>query len=170
MVSLLATAMMAVGLLTSTPQPLEWQADYGKALAATREGNQPLLVVLDKPESRVDASLLGEGKIEGEQFDLLRPYHLCHVDASTEYGQKVAKAFDAKKFPYVAIIDKSGSVVIFSKEGKIASNDWEAALKSNKDGDRTSKPTTHVSYKVSVDPNAKPGEPGYCPNCHKHSM
>ena len=118
MVSYLATATLAVSLLTSTPQPLQWQADYGKALAATRSGDQPLLVVLDKPgttDKQLDPTLLSQGTIEGQDFELLRPYHLCHVDASTDYGQEVAKAFKADSFPYTAIIDKTGSVVIYSE-------------------------------------------------------
>ena len=33
MVSYLATAMLAVSVLASAPQPVEWKADYGDALA-----------------------------------------------------------------------------------------------------------------------------------------
>lgn len=156
MVSYLATATLAVSLLTSTPQPLDWQNDYGKALAATRSGEQPLLVVLDKPtstENRLDPTLLSPGTIEGQSFELLRPYHLCHVDASTEYGQEVAKAFKTETFPFVAIIDKTGSVVIFSKAGQIASDEWQQALKTYQTGERTDtladNPVKHVSYKLS---------------------
>ena len=67
MMSYIATATLAVGLLATTPQTPAWEASYGKALEATREGNQPLLVVLDKPnteEARVEPELLSEGSIE----------------------------------------------------------------------------------------------------------
>jgi hypothetical protein len=177
MVSYLAAATLAVSLLTSTPQPLDWQNDYGKALAATRSGEQPLLVVLDKPTStdnRLDPSLLGSGTIQGQDFELLRPYHLCHVDASTEYGQEVAKAFKVDSFPYVAIIDKTGSVVIFSKAGQIASDEWQQALKTYQTGERTDSladsAVKHVSYKLtgssseSSTISKSSGKP-YCAKC-----
>jgi hypothetical protein len=180
MVSYLAAATLAVSLLTSTPQPLDWQNDYGEALAATRSGEQPLLVVLDKPAStdnRLDPTLLSPGKIEGAGFELLRPYHLCHVDASTEYGQEVAKAFKADSFPYVAIIDKTGSVVIFSKAGQIASDEWQQALKTYQNGERTdslaSNPLKHVSYKLSGSSTesstvAPSSSKPYCAKCQQH--
>jgi hypothetical protein len=182
MVSYLAAATLAVSLLTSTPQPLQWQDDYGKALAATRSGEQPLLVVLDKPAStdgRLDPTFLSQGTIEGQDFELLRPYHLCHVDASTAYGQEVAKAFKADSLPYTAIIDKTGSVVIFSKAGQMASNEWQQVLKTYEKGDRSdalasSDPVKRVSYKltgsssesstVAPSSSSKP----YCAKCQQH--
>ena len=83
-----------------------------------------LLVVLDKPnskEARIEPALLSEDKATSDNSKLLKPYRLCHVDVTTEYGQKVAKAFNAKEFPHVAIIDKTGSMVIFNKTGQIDS-------------------------------------------------
>ena len=180
MVSYLATATLAVSLLTSTPQPLQWQADYGKALAATRSGDQPLLVVLDKPgttDKQLDPSLLSQGTIEGQDFELLRPYHLCHVDASTDYGQEVAKAFKADSFPYTAIIDKTGSVVIYQKAGQIAGDEWQKVLKTFEKGERSDAVASadavkHVSYKLTgstsektnVAPTTTSGKP-YCAKC-----
>jgi hypothetical protein len=177
MVSYLAAATLAVSLLTSTPQPLEWQDDYGKALAATRSGDQPLLVVLDKPASsdnRLDPTLLGQGTIEGQDFELLRPYHLCHVDASTEYGKEVAKVFKADSFPYTAIIDKTGSVIIFSKAGQMAGNEWQQVLKTYQAGDRIAAAgVKHVSYKLTGDsttsstvaPSTTTSAKPYCAKC-----
>ena len=107
MISYMAIATVAIGLLAASPQPRTWEVSYGKALEASRADKSPLLVVLDKPnseEARIEPALLGDGK-QAE----LRPYRLCHVDVTTEYGQKVAKAFNAKSFPHVAIIDKTGS-------------------------------------------------------------
>jgi hypothetical protein len=182
MVSYLATATLAVSLLTSTPQPLEWQADYGKALAATRSGDQPLLIVVDKPgtaENRLDPTLLSQGTIEGQSFELLRPYHLCHVDASTEYGQEVAKAFKADSFPFTAIIDKTGSVVLFSKSGQIAGDEWQQVLKSFQKGDlddslATTEGVKRVSYKLAGSSGASSAvapvssSKPYCAKCQKH--
>ena len=174
MVSYLATATLAISLLTSTPQPPEWQSDYGKALEATRAGEQPLLVVLDEPKNEAEhlsPAYLSEGKIEGREFELLQPYRLCHVDVSTDYGKKVAEAFDAKKFPFTAIIDKTGSVVIFAKSGQIAADDWAKTLKKFESGDRPSSKAKHVSYKVMADPDSSApaaANPANCQSCQRN--
>jgi hypothetical protein len=156
MINFLATATMAVGLLAAAPKAPQWEASYGKALEATRAGQDPLLVVLDKPnskEARIEPALLSENKTGGEQTKLLRPYRLCHVDVTTDYGQKVAKVFHAKDFPHVAIIDKTGSMVIFRKSGKIKAAEWQEILSSHKSGERPS----------SVDRS-------YCPNCQRSKL
>src|SRR5436190_23001386 len=115
MINFVATATLAIGLLAAAPKAPQWETSYGKALEETRAGSDPLLVVLDKPnskEARIEPALLSEDKA-GDTSKLLRPYRLCHVDVTTDYGQKVAQAFHAKDFPHVAIIDKTGSMVIF---------------------------------------------------------
>jgi hypothetical protein len=171
MMSYIATATLAVGLLATTPQAPVWQTSYGKALQATRQGNQPLLVVLDKPTSedaRVEPSLLSEGSIGGKTVDALKPYQLCHVDVTSEYGKKVASVFHATTFPAVAIIDKTGSVIIHRQQGKMDAANWEKMLSQYKDGTRASaKPVSHVSYKPAtggVYEGANTGRP-YCPSC-----
>jgi hypothetical protein len=167
MISYLATATLAVGMLATAPKPVQWEQSYGKALEATRSGQNPLLVVLDKPNSkdaRIEPELISEDVTSGEKFELLQPYRLCHVDVTTKYGQKVAKAFRAKSFPHVAIIDKSGSVVIFHKSGKIGSDEWAKILTKHKSGERAS--VSRVSYKPSGSSADKP----YCPNCQRQQF
>jgi hypothetical protein len=155
MMSYLATATLAVSLLAAAPKAPQWEPSYGKALKATRAGQDPLLVVLDKPNSdsdRLDPQLLSEGSVEGGEAKLLKPYRLCHVDVSTKYGQKVAEGFHAKSFPHVAIIDKTGSVVIYHKSGKIQQAEWEKALTEHKSGERPA--ASHP----------------YCPNCQRQQF
>lgn len=151
MINFVAIATMAIGLVAASPKTPQWESSYGKALEETRNGQDPLLVVLDKPnskESRIEPALLSENSASGDNTKLLRPYRLCHVDVSTDYGQKVAKAFHAKDFPQVAIIDKTGSTVIFKKSGKIQPTEWKDILTSYKSGDR-------------------PTSKAYCPNCQR---
>jgi hypothetical protein len=165
MVNFLATATLAISLMATAPKAPEWEQSYGKALQATRAGQDPLLVVLDKPNSkdaRVEPELLSEDDVSGDNSKLLSPYRLCHVDVSTDYGQKVAKAFKAKDFPHVAIIDKTGSVVIFRKTGKIQQDEWKQILTQNKSGERSS-PVSHVSLKPTGDSTAEP----YCAKCQR---
>ena len=128
MVSSLAIAILSVGLLAEAPKPPQWEASYGKALQASRDAKSPLLVVLDEPnseEARLEPELLGQEDVNRGDVKLLRRYRLCHVDVTTKYGRRVARAFRAKRFPHVAIIDKTGSTVIFRKTGQIEPKEWE---------------------------------------------
>jgi hypothetical protein len=176
MLSYIATAVLAaVGLLAASPEAPQWQASYGKALQATKESDQPLLVVIDKPNSedaRVEPALLGDGSIQGESVDQLGQYQLCHVDATSEYGQKVAKVFQATTFPHVAIIDKTGSVILARKTGKIDAASWEKLLDEHKDGVRA---VSHVTYKPASDGVTYEGtgdysNKPYCPSCQARKM
>jgi hypothetical protein len=164
MINFVATATLAISMLAATPKTPEWDSSYGKALEATRAGQDPLLVVLDKPssdEARIEPALLSENDASGDNSKLLTPYRLCHVDVTTEYGQEVAKAFHAKDFPHVAIIDKTGSVVIFKKSGPIKQDEWSKILTSYKSGDRAA--VAHTTMKPVSDGSAKP----FCPNCQR---
>jgi hypothetical protein len=179
MISFLATATLAVGLLAATPEPPRWESDYGKALTATRAGNGPLLVVLDAPQSedaRIEPALLSENGVSGKEFTLLRPYRLCHVDVTTKYGQKVAKAFGANRFPHVAIIDKTGSLVIYRRSGQLNATEWEQALTNHKNGERPQPRTVaQVSYQPVYQPStpviySSPFPTSSCPNCQRNSF
>ncbi len=172
MVSYLATAMMAIGVLASAPESTEWQSDYGDALAATRAAdNQPLLVVLDEPQAGETSiePVLGTGESKVVDKKLLKHYRLCRIDASTNYGQKIAGVFKAKRFPHVAIIDKSGKVILFKKSGKITSTEFSNALEANQDGERVA--AKHVSYKLSGDETSSTpaySNSNYCPSCQRN--
>jgi hypothetical protein len=167
--------MLAIGVLASDPQPVEWQADYGDALEATRASEEkPLLVVLDEPkaeETRVQPALLHEGSTDVKETKLLKHYRLVHIDASTKYGQRVAGVFRAKRFPHMAIIDKSGKVVLFKKSGKISSTEWDNALEAHQDGERVA--AKHVSYKLGDDASESStpaySNKSYCPSCQRKS-
>jgi hypothetical protein len=176
MINLMATASLAVGLLVASPQPREWQTSYGKALEATKSASSPLLVVLDKPNSdkdRIAPELLGEESV-GTQSQLLQSYTLCHVDVTTDYGKKVANAFRATSFPHVAIIDKTGSTVLYRTTGKIDAAHWQQVLTQHKSGEPVkAQAVSHVTYKPAAtviysDPFAGGGS--YCPSCQRQSF
>jgi hypothetical protein len=167
MVNFVATATLAISLMAASPTAPEWEQSYGKALEATRAGQEPLLVVLDKPgtvNAALEPALLSEEQADGEIAKLLSPYRLCHVDVTTDYGQKVAKAFKAKDFPHVAIIDKSGSVVLFRKTGQIKETEWQKILDNHKSGERSA--ISHVTLKPVSSSSAQP----YCPNCQRQQF
>jgi hypothetical protein len=170
MVHYLAVALIAASF-AATSETTNWQADYGKALEATRSDQRPLLVVLDVP-SNPQASLDGELlALDGDQAELLASYELCHVDVSTEYGKRVAEAFKATQFPHTSIIDRSGSVVIFKKPGAIAPAEWSATLAKYKSG---AKPTAQTAYYRggSIMSTSYPtmSNSSYCPSCQRQAM
>ncbi len=157
MINYLATATLAITMIATAPKAPQWEHSYGKALEATRAGQDPLLVVLDNPNNdsaRIEPALLSENDASGENSKLLTPYRLCHVDVTTDYGKKVAQAFHASSFPHVAIIDKTGSVVIFEESGKFSLEHWKNVLASHKSGERP------IVYAEVIE---KP----FCPNCQR---
>jgi hypothetical protein len=160
---------MLAATATATPGKLDWQADYGTALEATRSDHRPLLVVLDvpaNPEAALDQSLLSG---EGELGALLGNYELCHVDVSTEYGQQVAKAFGATQFPHTSIIDRNGAYVLFKKPGQITETEWNATLTRYQSGEQPIDRT--VSYRGSVLPaSSTMTNSSYCPSCQRAAM
>jgi hypothetical protein len=154
MVSILTAALMALGTLTASAistgsDTAEWQADYTKALAATRQDDRPLLVVLDVPSDPKAAAEAEQLEIEGEQGKLLESYQLCHVDASTKYGKIVADAFRAKKFPFTAIIDKTGSIVLLKKAGQVSNDEWQETLAKYQKGEKSSATYSTSFYRGS---------------------
>lgn len=162
----------------ATPITVEWQADYGKALAATRADDRPLLIVLDAPKTAA-----GEKQLDtaGEQAKLLAAYQLCRVDVSTEYGKRVAKVFKADKFPFTAIIDKTGSVVLTKKQGTLTDTEWVKTLSTYKLGVRAVQihATAYRGPMVesnSFDPYSYPTSgttivnPSYCPSCQRNAQ
>jgi len=174
-----------LALAAAAPHAPHWESDYGKALEQTRADSQPLLIVLDKPaadKEQLNPALLGKG-----QAALLGAYDLCRVDVTSEYGKKVAQAFGAKKFPYVAIIDKQGKVIIHSQTGEVSADAWKSTLVKYQKGERivrhtVAKPIVIESqnkgtYIESMPSKATPvyhsAQPNYynppadCPSCRR---
>jgi hypothetical protein len=168
MISYLVTATLAVAVMAATPKAPQWEHSYGIALVATRAGQDPLLVVLDNPndnDARIEPAMLSEDDPNGDNSKLLAAYHLCHVDVTTKYGKKVATAFHATTFPFVAIIDKTGSVIIFKKAGQIELEEWKQTLIDHRTGERPT--ATAVSHVVLKPTGESSGQP-YCPNCQRN--
>ena len=169
MVNFLAVASIVFSAVAATPSQSQWQADYGKALAATRNDDRPLLIVLDVPADKELAVKTERLKAEGEQGKLLNAYQLCHVDASTKYGKKVAEVFKAEKFPFAAVIDKTGSVVLTKKTGQLSDKEWETVLETYKAGERSLATLHTTAYRGGMfDTNGSSvsvSDPSYCPSC-----
>ena len=183
MVYVLATVSMLLSAVAANTDSMQWEADYGKALAATRSDDRPLLVVLDVPAGPNTAAKTEQLDTQGEQSKLLGSYQLCHIDASTKYGQKVAEVFKAEKFPFAAVIDKTGSVVLTKQTGPLSDQQWQNMLTTYQSGERstaTSHTTSHTTaYRGEIysSENSSTGifggessgstitSPSYCPSC-----
>lgn len=146
MKSFLASVALAATMLTQLASAADWNSDYGDALNKAKAAQKPLLIVIDEPSNP-------KGRVEQVNFtddttqtELLAFYHLCHVDASTPYGQKLAKAFGAKSFPYTAITDKTSKVIIFEKSGSFETQEWVATLIKHHQGERAAKPTGKICF------------------------
>lgn len=159
-----------LGMVTA-PQGPEWHSDYGKALHQTRNDNRPLLMVIDRPadaEARIAPELL----TSAENADELQNYDLCHIDASTEYGKKVAKVFKAEEFPYVAVIDKTGSVILHSQSGAVSYDQWNSMLTKYEKGERllrrvVAKPVTTARQVLQQDYFQQYSPRSSCPSCQR---
>ncbi|MBN1853153.1 MAG: hypothetical protein JW829_10535 [Pirellulales bacterium] len=164
MMGFFASATFVASLIGSFSDMPQWESDYGRALKATRENGRPLLIVLEvpkKPAGRLEPIRSSEDKVAGADPRLLVPYQLCHVDVTTKYGKQVAKVFHASRYPFVAIIDRTGQCIIFKKTGQMTDSEWQTVLTRHKNGDL---PPTQIAgvgqshYQSSLDPS-------YCPSC-----
>lgn len=171
MVHYLAVAVLSASSLAMAPGKVKWQADYGKALEATRSDQRPLLVVLDNPAdpaASIEPQLLDA---KGDQAALLKPYRLCRVDVSTDYGKKVAESFGAKQFPHTTIIDKTGKVVLFKQAGKIADDQWRTTLAKFEKGEQAKPVLSYYRGGTILGAQAQPlGYPSNCPSCQRKAM
>lgn len=179
MVHYLIISALAISSAVAASKPAQWQADYGKALAATRADDRPLLVVLDIPNNPNKAAEDDQLKTDGDQGQLLAKYQLCHIDASTEYGERVAKVFKADKFPFTAIIDKTGSIVLHKKAGQLTDEEWNETLAAYKSGDRSTLQLHTSAYRGGMSgsgsfsmPAATTSvvSPSYCPSCQRNAQ
>ena len=173
MVSTLAAFVVTLGAVSASPVSVEtdgaqWQTNYTKALAATRKNDRPLLVVVDKPDEPKQALKAEQLDVAGKQGDLLESYELCHVDADTKHGKKVADAFKAKEFPFTAIIDKNGEFVLAKKTGQLSSNEWKSTLVKYQKGVKVTK-TYSTFYRGSMDTSISVGNTG-CKECQLRAM
>ncbi len=142
----LASVALVATMLAQSVSASEWNDNYGDALKDARAVQKPLLVVIDEPSNP-------KGRVEQVNFtndttqtELLSSYRLCHIDASTPYGKKIAKAFGAKSFPYTAITDKTSKVLIFERSGSFDTQDWVATLIKHRKGERAVKRASRICF------------------------
>lgn len=135
---LFAALALATGVLAQGATP-EWKSSYAEAYRAGKNARRPVLVVIDKPAEaayRVDQASFARDEMSDRESALLANYELCHIDASTEYGQKIAKSFGATQFPYVAITDRRVEILLVQHTGRMSQEQWMATLAAHRTGQR----------------------------------
>lgn len=132
----LASLVIASGFLAAAPGGNHWHHDYGAALEAAKEAERPLLVVLEVPTDPARRVAPAHFTLDPTQTALLANYELCRIDVRTGYGKRVAQAFRASEVPHTAIIDRTGSYVLYRNDGRISTDDWVATLVSHRTGKR----------------------------------
>ena len=131
--SLLLIAASSFAQSDGSEAEVEWSVDYAKAFAAAKTSKKPLLVVIE--DSTKGADKFEEEKLATDetQVELLNEFELCRIDVSSKTGKKVAQAFGATELPYTAITDRTNSIVVYRRAGKMSRNEWISALIDNKD-------------------------------------
>ncbi len=133
--AVLATFVISAAL-GAEPAP-KWQSDYGVALKSARYNHRPLLIVLENANDPAKSIEQVQYNKDSSQVKLLNTYSLCRIDVSTEYGQRVAKAFKATQFPYTVITNTGASRIKYRKAGQFTGDQWNAALVAHKSYART---------------------------------
>lgn len=116
MASLVVTSHLAV--MGATPVQPKWNPDYGKALEAARSAKRPLVVLIENPKLPQQALDKNALLKVADSNELLAKYELCLIDATTEVGKQVAKAFGATKLPYTAVTDAKAQKVVYRGAGQ----------------------------------------------------
>lgn len=116
-----------------------WKTSYAEAYHAGKNGRRPVLVVIDKPADpayRIDQASFVRTDVGSAERALLASYELCHIDASTEYGRKIANSFKATEFPYLAITDRQVEVLLVEHTGRMSQDRWMTTLAKYRAGRR----------------------------------
>lgn len=135
---LFAAVTLAAGALAQDAGP-QWKSSYADAYHASRTARRPLLVVIEKPAQQnypVGQAAFARSEVSAQEAALLASYELCRIDANTENGEKVAQAFGATQFPYVAITDRNLEVLLVQHAGGMSQDQWLATLAAHRTGVR----------------------------------
>lgn len=129
------TSVLAIGaLLSDVPTETNWNRNYGETLQVARESHRPLLILIVDGAIENGAQKSLPQLKSTELADLLSEYEVCRVDANTKYGAKVAKAYRATQFPYIAISDARCEQIVYRRIGQLEEKRWTTLLREHRVG------------------------------------
>lgn len=107
---------------------ISWNTHYGVAKRSAEQTQRPLLVVIENPDNT--DTKIDESKLDSKSREELRrqKFEIVRVDATTKYGELVAKAFGVERFPYTAVTDNGSKKIVFRKSGPMSKSDWMLAF------------------------------------------
>ena len=115
-------------LATATCVPageLNWLVDYHAAINLARSTERPMLLVISRGNPFPSS---GERTGVFPAQDVLETYVLCTIDANSDYGQRVAKAFQVTEFPHSVVIDKTTKKILYRQVGSFTKESWTSML------------------------------------------
>jgi hypothetical protein len=129
-------AFLVVMVMSTSLQGKELNSasNYGDALQAARTTSRPLLVVISRDQGLPNSGGQADAGEEQVTTGLLDSYVLCQIDADTDYGKRVAKAFRVKEFPHSVIIDKTAKRILYRKTGQFTEQTWKTTLTKYQSG------------------------------------
>ena len=154
LVGLLLLAFMGT-VAHSETTGIAWNTNYGTAKRIAQATKRPLLVVIENSKSK--ASQIDEKSLDGTPREKLlrQDFELVRVDANTDYGRRVAKAFGVQSFPYTAVTDGGSKRIVFRKSGPMSKSDWTLALaKSEQAGAPVGLSSSSIGGQVISQPSA----------------
>ncbi|MEM7316040.1 MAG: thioredoxin family protein [Planctomycetota bacterium] len=119
-------SVICLGIVGMFDVSHEWTNDYAKALDSARKAKRPMVVVLEDPRY----SKLRADSLIGVKRDLLRQFEVCRVDATSNYGNKVAKLYGATQLPYAVVTDGECKNILFRGAGQFSSDVWNETLEN----------------------------------------
>ena len=129
----------------------EWTNDYAKALDSARKAKRPMVVVLEDPRY----SKLRADSLIGVKRDLLRQFEVCRVDATSNYGNKVAKLYGATQLPYAVVTDEECKNILFRGAGQFSSDVWNETLENYTHEKDKAKSKTDTTSQAAASPAKK---------------
>jgi hypothetical protein len=131
--SKMCTSIVLVALLAAEPSPGNqatdappWQDNYTTALAAGARAKKPLAVFIGSG-ARGWEKLCREGNLsDASRKQLARDYICVYVDAASERGKRLARAFSMTQG--LVLSTRDGEEQAFRHSGRLSAEELEAAL------------------------------------------
>jgi len=106
-----------------------WMENYEQSLKFASGVSRPLLVVFDRSGTQLHpVSFVHDNEVESSKMELLEKYVVCRIDVDTEYGDRIAGAFEVSEFPHALIIDSKDKRILHQKKGKLSDREWTTML------------------------------------------
>ena len=152
--ALLTSLVAAGGLLTAPATAATVDSDsYTAAYKKAGETHQPMLVVLNGADARVDVEELAEDRMFASAAE---NYVVAQIDTDTAHGRKVRELFNNPSLPAVVVIDDEQKKQLFRTSRQMSAPELASVLNEYKDGPPAGPKTVVAAKPVVSTPAAAP--------------